>query len=234
MTEQEVRQKATDLISSWVGAPKGSNTHHQIIDIYNSHTPLPRGVRMSYSMDWCAATVSAVGIALGLTDIMPVECSCGELIKLYKALGRWVEDDAYIPKPGDLVLYAWKDDGVGDCKKAPNHVGMVTDVAGSTITVVEGNAGSPSKVRSRQIQVDGRYIRGYCCPDYESKADKPPVSTLDTKEPWYAEDQAWAVSMGIAKGTDAGMKPEAPCTRAEVWAMLKRYHEAATAARGGD
>lgn len=231
MTEQQLRQQAVDLICSWVGAPKGSATHHQIIDIYNSHKPIPRGARMSYTMDWCAATTSAVGIVLGLTDIMPVECSCGELIKLYDALGNWVEDDAYIPKIGDLVLYAWSDNGVGDCRKAPNHIGMVTDVSGSTITVVEGNMGNPSRVGTRKIQVNGRYIRGYCCPDYASKADKPPVSNLDTKAPWYASAQVWAKAMGV---TVDGARPEDVCTRAEVWEMLKRYHEAVSAARGGD
>lgn len=226
MTEQELRQKTTDLISSWVGAPKGSSTHHQIIDIYNSHKRLPRGVRMSYSMDWCAATVSAVGVALGLTDIMPVECSCGELIKLYQAMGRWVEDDAYIPKPGDLVLYAWKDDGVGDCKKAPNHVGMVTGVSGSTVTVVEGNMGSPSKVGKRKIQVNGRYIRGYCCPDYESIADKVNdaeggrESPLGDK-PWYAETMKQVNDMGIM--TDG--RPEDPVTRAELATVAIRLME---------
>lgn len=211
MTEQELRKKAADLISSWVGAPKGSNTHHQIIDIYNSHKPLPRGVRMSYSMDWCAATVSAVGVALGLADILPVECSCGELIRLYQSLGRWVEDDAYVPKPGDLVLYAWKDDGNGDCKKAPNHVGMVTGVADGIITVVEGNMGSPSRVGTRKIKVNGRYIRGYCCPDYESVGDKP----------WYAEAMKQVKDMGIM--TDG--RPEDPVTRAELAAVAVRLME---------
>lgn len=230
MTEQEIRQQVVATIQSWVGAKKGDATHHQIIDIYNLCRPLPRGVRMSYSMDWCAATVSAAGIANYLTDIMPVECSCGELIKLYQGLGRWVEDDAYIPQLGDLVMYAWSDDGKGDCTKAPNHVGMVTDVTGSTVTVVEGNMGSPSHVGTRQLQVNGRYIRGYCCPDYASKADKPPVSAPEAKDPWYAPAQAWATEMGLTDGS----RPEEGCTRAEVWAMLKRYHEAASAARGGE
>lgn len=230
MTEQEIRKQAVDLIRSWVGAPKGSNTHHQIIDIYNSYKPLPRGVRMSYTMDWCAATTSAVWIALGLTDIMPVECSCGELIRLYQAMGRWVEDDAYIPKPGDLIMYDWDDDGEGDNRGAPEHVGMITNVAGRTITVVEGNMGSPSRVGTRTLQVNGRYIRGYCCPDYASKADKPSAANPEPKETWYAVAQAWATEMGLTDGS----RPEAPCTRAEVWAMLKRYHEAAGAARGGE
>ena len=221
MTEQEIRQKAVELITSWLGAPKGSDTHHGIIDLYNSHKPLPRGALMSYSMDWCAATVSAVGVALGLTDIMPVECSCGELIKLHKALSQWVEDDAYIPKPGDLIMYSWSDDGVGDNTKAPNHVGMVVGVSGTTITVVEGNMGSPSHVGTRKIQVNARYIRGYCCPDYASKADKPPMSNLDTTPPWYAEIWGQATDMGLVDGT----RPEDPVTRAECTAIVLRALE---------
>lgn len=218
MTEQEIRQKVAATMANWLGAKKGDPTHHQIIDIYNSHQPLPRGVRMSYTMDWCAATVSAVGVALGLTDIMPVECSCGELIKLHKALGQWVEDDAYIPRPGDLILYCWGDDGIGDCKRAPNHVGMVTDVTGSIITVVEGNMGSTSVVGTSRISINDRYIRGYCCPDYASKADKPPVSNLDTSAPWYAESWAQATELGLVDGT----RPEAPVTRAECVTIVLR------------
>lgn len=211
MTEQEIRQQVVATIESWVGIKKGTQEHQMIIDIYNSHKPLPRGVRMSYTMDWCAATTSAVGIALGLTDIMPVECSCGELIKLYKALGRWVEDDAYIPNPGDLVLYAWKDNGAGDCKKAPNHVGMATGVADGVITVVEGNMSFPSRVGTRKIKVNGRYIRGYCCPDYASMADKPKKEETmklyhyvsETPE-WARESVSKAINAGIVKMDESG------------------------------
>lgn len=234
MTEQEIRQQVVATVRSWLGAKKGDATHHQIIDIYNSHKPLPRGVRMSYTMDWCAATVSSAAIANGLTGIMPVECSCGSMVRLYQQLGRWVEDDNYTPQPGDVIFYAWGDDGVGDCTKAPNHVGIVVSVNGDAIMATEGNMGSSSVVGTRRIARGGRYIRGYGIPDYASKADKPPVSNLDIKDPWYTAAQAWAVSMGIAKGTDNGLQPEAPCTRAEVWEMLKRYHEAAGAARGGE
>lgn len=175
MTEKDLRQQCVKIINSWLGAPKGSNTHHGIIDTYNSKTPLPRGARMSYTMDWCAATVSAVGIIAGLTDIMPPECSCGELIKLYKALGRWVEADDYVPAAGDLIIYSWSDNGVGDCVTGHNHVGMVTAVDGDNITVVEGNKSTStgeSRVGARNIKVNAQYIRGYCCPDFAAKADK--------------------------------------------------------------
>lgn len=173
MTERELRKKVVDIITGWVGAKRGDAVHKHIVDTYNAYKPVPRGARMSYTMDWCAATVSAVGILAGLTDIMPVECSCGELIKLYKSIGRWVENDAHIPMPGDLILYAWSDTGVGDCTKSPNHIGMVTEVTGSTISVVEGNMGTESRVGIRKININGRYIRGFCCPDYAAKVKTP-------------------------------------------------------------
>lgn len=218
MTEQEIRLKMVNTILAWVGAKKGDDTHHQIIDIYNSHKPLPRGVRMSYAMDWCAATVSAVGIANGLTDILPVECSCGSMIGLFQRIGRWVEDDAYTPWVGDVVFYSWSDDGVGDNVKAPNHVGLVTDVGAGYITVIEGNMGRPGMVGYRRIPVNDRYIRGYGIPDYASKADKPPMPNLDTKEPWYAESWAQATELGLVDGT----RPEAPVTRAECATIVLR------------
>lgn len=245
MTELEIRQKAVSTIEGWVGAPQGSNTHHQIIDIYNSQKPLPRGVQMSYTMDWCAATVSAVGIALGLTDIMPVECSCGELIKHYKALGRWVEDDAYVPQPGDLILYDWDDNGKGDNVGAPEHVGMVTNVDGNSIRVVEGNMGKPSHVGSRVIQVNARYIRGYGCPDYAAKADKPPeVEKEETVKLYhYVKDMPdWAQEAATKAINNGYIKMDATGSvnmwevnlQTLVWMDLAGMLDKPAAARGGN
>ncbi|WP_251445636.1 CHAP domain-containing protein [Vermiculatibacterium agrestimuris] len=212
MTEKELRHSVADILCQWQGAKKGDDRHRHIIDVYNSHRPLPRGVRMSYTMDWCAAAVSAAGIAAGLTDIMPPECSCGELIKRYKALGRWVEDDAYRPQVGDLMLYAWDDDGRGDCAKAPNHVGMVVDTVGETICVMEGNMGSDSRVGLREMRVDGRYIRGYCCPDYAAGAARRETEEENMKIYRYvAEMPAWAqaaatraINNGVIKMDETG------------------------------
>lgn len=38
-------------------------------------------------------------------------------------------------------------------------------------------------------------------------------------KPWYLDDQKWAMSVGISDGT----RPTDPVTRAEVWAMLRRF-----------
>jgi len=67
-------------------------------------------------------------------------------------------------------MYDWQDSGKGDNIGAPDHVGMVAEVSGNTIKVVEGSFdGGPDSVGVRYLQVDGRYIRGYCLPNYASK-----------------------------------------------------------------
>ena len=64
---------------------------------------------MKYTDAWCSTFASAVAIAAGLTDIIPTECGCEKHIALFKKLGAWVENDAYVPKPGDYIFYDWQD-----------------------------------------------------------------------------------------------------------------------------
>lgn len=171
MTEKELRNRVVTVAQSYLGVKEGTTQHQLIIDTYNSYTPHPRGYKVTYTDAWCAAFVSAVGIKTGLTRIMPVECSCAELLKLYKERGRWIEDDEYIPGPGDLILYDWQDTGVGDNRGAPDHVGIVEKVTNNkTISVIEGNYSD--MVKRRMLAVDSRSIRGYCCPDYASICPK--------------------------------------------------------------
>ena len=169
MTENELRSRVCDLAESWVGKRQADGSHREIIDIYNQIRPLPRGYKMSYTDFWCAATVSALAQALGLTDYIFPECSCDRMIQLYKQHGRWMEDDAYVPQPADVIFYDWDDSGVGDNTGASDHVGTVISVSGSVINIIEGNCGNAVQYTARQV--NGRYIRGYGLPDYASLAD---------------------------------------------------------------
>lgn len=169
MTENELRQKVVETMRAWIGLNEYNNSHKKIVDIYNSHRPLARGYQLQYSDAWCAGTVSAAAIVNGLTDIMPTEVSVGYMIGLYQQLGRWMENDAYTPKPGDVIMYYWSDSGVGDCTSGSSHVGIVEKVESGMITVIEGN--KDNAVGRRTIAINGRYIRGYGLPDYASKAD---------------------------------------------------------------
>ena len=178
MTEAQLRNKVVKIIKSWIGYNEANGKHKKIIDIYNGHKPLAQGYKVKYTDEWCATTVSAAFIKAGLTDIGFTECSCSRMIALYKAKGRWKESDTYKPKPGDLIMYDWQDTGKGENTGAPEHVGMVVSVTGDTIKVIEGN--KKEAVDYRSIAVGGRYIRGYCLPDYASKATKKPTKTTTT------------------------------------------------------
>ena len=182
MTEAQARQKVVGIFQGWIGLKRSDRSHAPIIDTYNGNKPLPRGYKVTYTDAYCATTTSAAAIKAGYTDIIPVECSCYYLIEKAKSMGIWQENDAYIPKPGDEVLYDWEDGAnfaTTDNQGAPDHVGMVEAVSGSTIKVMEGNM-SGGVVGRRNLQVNGRYIRGFICPNYASKAtEKAPEKSID-------------------------------------------------------
>lgn len=184
----------------WVGHNEYDGSHRKIVDIYNTQKVLPRGHKLTYEDPWCAGTVSAASVYLGYTDIIPPECSCTKMIELFKKLDSWVENDAYIPKPGDIIFYDWDDSGKGENVGQPEHVGVVEELSGSTITVIEGNI--KNAVGRRKIAVNGRYIRGYGVPKYdeETAADEyiPTVKEWQDaaiadgyKFPKYGADGVW-------------------------------------------
>ena len=167
MPEQEQRQKIVSIAQSYIGCKESDGSHRKIIDLYNSHKPLARGYAVKYTDAWCSTFASAVAIAARMTDIIPTECGCEKHIELFKKLGSWQENDAYVPKPGDYIFYDWQDSGVGDCTGSADHVGIVEKVSGTSITVIEGNYSD--SVKRRTISVNGRYIRGYGVPKYGGK-----------------------------------------------------------------
>lgn len=178
MTEQQLRKKYVDYAITYLGCKESDGSHKKIIDLYNSHKPLAQGYKMKYTDAWCACYVSAMAIGCGLTDIIPLEVSCGRYITLAKQKGIWVESDRYTPKMGDLILYDWDDTGSGDATTGADHIGIVVSVSGKTIKVIEGNNGDAVKYRT--IQVNGRYIRGFVTPKYGSKATGTSSSTTQT------------------------------------------------------
>lgn len=105
-----------------------------------------------------------------LADIIPRECSCNQFIQLAKNMGIWVENDAYTPSAGDMILYDWDDNGVGDNTGSADHIGIVVSVSGGVIKVIEGN--KSNAVGYRELAVNGKYIRGFVTPKYSSKATK--------------------------------------------------------------
>lgn len=160
------RKAVVDLAKSWIGKKESDKSYMEIINIYNSQKKFPRNVKMDPKWAWCACTWSALAIKLKYTDIMPVEISCNELIKLAKAMGIWKENDGYIPKPADAILYDWDDSGKGDNTGWPDHVGVVETVNQKSgyFTVIEGNYSNA--VKRRTVSINGKFIRGFITPKY--------------------------------------------------------------------
>ena len=242
-TELELRNKVVEVMRGWLGWSETNGKYRAIIDLYNTQRPLPRGYPVQYDDEWCATCVTAAGIQAGLHDIIFGECGCGKMIELYQAAGRWKENDAYRPEPGDIIMYDWQDTGKGDNTGGADHVGIVEKVVGSTITIIEGNKGEA--VARRTLAVNGRYIRGYCLPDCASKAEEDSeVSYEQWKEymtkyqkelqdndcgEWSREAREWAISVGLfaGNGTTADGQPNymwaSPLTREQAAQLFYRY-----------
>lgn len=173
LSEEEMRLNTRasmiEQAQAWVGRNEADGSFKSIIDTYNSHTPLARGYELKYTDEWCAGFVSAVAIATGNTDNVPLEVSCPRMIQIAQNMGIWQENDGYVPSPADIILYDWDDSGNGDNTANPDHVGIVESVSNGVITVIEGNMSE--KVGRRSLDVDGRYIRGFITPEYKAGED---------------------------------------------------------------
>ena len=183
--------KRSDIVNT-INNLKGEDGHKKVLEVYNAQNPLPRGYKVQEKDPWCATTVSAVYLMNGYPDI--AECSCVMMIQKAKKLGIWVEDDAYIPQPGDIVMYDWQDSGKGDDQGTADHTGIVISVTKSKITVREGNKNKT--LGNRDILVDGLYVRGYITPKFEE--EKKPVANTSAKEK-KPKEKAQNVSYEVGK-----------------------------------
>lgn len=161
--------KILNAARAWIGCKESNGSHKQIIDVYNAYTPLPRGYKVKYTDNWCATYVSACAIKAGLANIIPIECSCGNMITLAKNMGIWEENGNIIPTPGDIIIYDWDEvDGW------PEHTGLVESVSGNKETVVEGN--KSNSVGRRTLTLGNPCIRGYIRPKYDGATAVIPPS----------------------------------------------------------
>ena len=221
MTENQLRSSVVSIMKGWLGWSEANGKFKRIIDTYNNHKPLAQGYKVKYTDEWCATAVSAAFIKAGLTDIGFTECSCNRMIALYKAKGRWEEKDSYVPKMGDIIMYDWQDNGVGDNVGSADHVGLVAAINGTKLTIIEGNKGE--EVAYRSMSINGKFIRGYCQPDYASKASKPveTVSTATYSKEAFIRD----VQKALGATVDGIAGPETLNSTITLSAILNRKHE---------
>lgn len=175
--------KRSEIVST-INNLKGEEGHKKVLEVYNAQKPLPRGYKVKPTDAWCATTVSAVFLMNGYSDIS--ECSCPQMIEKAKKKGIWVEDDAYVPQIGDIIMYDWQDSGKGDNTGVPDHVGIVISATKSKIVVREGNKNK--SIGNRDVLVNGIFIRGYITPPYDSEtASKPKKEKKTSTKPKTSE-----------------------------------------------
>jgi hypothetical protein len=107
-------------------------------------------------------------------------------------------------------------------------------VSGKTIRIIEGNLNNA--VGFRTLSVNGKYIRGYCLPNYRSKEDdsmtekefyamfEKAMKTYEANRgkvsPSAAHASAW--NKAKRKGTLDGSRPKDPLTREQAATVLDR------------
>ena len=162
--EAALRRSVVNAAEQYLGIREADGSHEIIVDRYNTYSPSPRGYTLTTEDNWCAAFSSVAAMDAGLTDWIPVECSCQEQIALFDRAGDWEENDGYLPRTGDYIYYVWDEWRRGDCTAWANHVGIVVETFGPVIKVIEGN--KDDSVSYRYIFLNDITIRGYGLPDY--------------------------------------------------------------------
>lgn len=161
------------IANTYKGAKRYGTAEQQALfkDIINTfNTVKPHGYKANVSDPWCAEAWSSWQIMAGNTSKdVPLSASCTQIIIDSEKLGIWEENESKKPNIGDGVLYNWSDGNdfkTTDCKKAPNHIGIVVKVTSKTITVLEGNMGKNAICGLREVDINGQFLRGFVQPKY--------------------------------------------------------------------
>lgn len=165
-SEAAVRARVVQTAELYLGCNEADGSHKKIVDRYNAHMPRARDYEVTYEDSWCAVFTSSVALETGLQERIPLECSCQQQILLFDAMGQWLEDDTYLPKPGDFIYYDWNATGTGDCLGWSDHVGIVVQTFGPVVKVIEGNKNDD--VSYRYIFLNDPFIRGFGLPAYNA------------------------------------------------------------------
>lgn len=153
-----------------LGITKYSAKHNQLLNEYNSISPLPVGYAVQSHDDWCDVFVTVMAKRAGLLPLVGAECGVERHKKIFKQKGIWL--GLVRPKVDDIIIFRWDGNRTGFA----NHIGIVEKVQGDTITTIEGNTflDGVSTSGRRTYAWNAQSIQGYARPKYTSTpvADK--------------------------------------------------------------
>ena len=132
---------------------KASEVRKAIVNRANAIVGMSRDqLGMSGSYAWCAHTVSNILRYVGVNNIY--DLSCTRMQAKMDASPEWSEPDDN-PIPGDIIFFDW--DHVIESLPL-DHVAVVTEINGSTITYVNGNGSSSTHVTRQTININNPCI----------------------------------------------------------------------------
>ena len=110
---------------------------------------------------WCAifATYCLVNAGVSYKSAFVPQAGCTTWTGYFKDAGRFKYKSEYTPKPGDLIMYNWDNDGWID------HVGIVESVSNGYVHTIEGNTGY-GICDTNDYPLTMSSIVGYCIPLY--------------------------------------------------------------------
>ncbi len=117
----------------------------------------------AYFISWCADGAGILG-SNNCSGIIPRTAWVPDYQSYYQAKGRYQAKGAYIPAPGDIILYGTN-----------SHVGIVESCDGKTVTAIEGNTSQDGNnpngdgVYRRTRALNNSWIKGYCIPEYKEE-----------------------------------------------------------------
>lgn len=136
-------------------------------------------VGIGASSPWCAAFVCSVMRTIGgiLGKVLYESWSCHDMssVSVSRGYGQWIPGPAdyssgptsVLPQRGDLAFFSWS--GRSTRSFGSDHVGIVAEVNGNSITTVEGNTtynGVKHRCGTRTYSSTYRCIVGYYRPNY--------------------------------------------------------------------
>lgn len=120
---------------------------------------------------WCDIFVSWCAHEAKIQELIPKSSYVPDRLTYYKQRNAYFKRGSYTPKPGDLVLFDFNNNGT------PDHIGIVEKVQGNTLYTIEGNTtgsgessnGDGVYRKSRSLTSSG--VLGYCVPAYKEEEE---------------------------------------------------------------
>lgn len=168
-----LRNSVVDIFNEWLD--KGEEYRNEVVNIYNSLTPPPRGYKLKREDPFSVACISAAFQKAGYTNIFPTECSLFHLMPKAISLGIWKDAADGKPGVGDIVIYTKHDNKV---------IGVIKSVVGNTLNVIEGS--TDVALKCDKVKTNSTRISAYICPRYNvsapAPADEPEVVDADSTD----------------------------------------------------